>query len=122
MLLSFLFFSSRRRHTSCALVTGVQTCALPICKLIAVTEARAKRLEQSHICRTSCQIQLPTRSLQCLTLARIGRGNHPGAAHSESGQGRGQENGSASCRARVGQYVSISGVGVRLKKKKTQNK
>src|SRR3546814_8447199 len=24
-------FSSRRRHTSCALVTGVQTCALPIC-------------------------------------------------------------------------------------------
>src|SRR3546814_9252321 len=26
------FFSSRRRHTRCALVTGVQTCALPICK------------------------------------------------------------------------------------------
>src|SRR3546814_4264128 len=25
------FFSSRRRHTICALVTGVQTCALPIC-------------------------------------------------------------------------------------------
>src|SRR3546814_6070275 len=27
----FCFFSSRRRHTRCALVTGVQTCALPIC-------------------------------------------------------------------------------------------
>src|SRR3546814_7543754 len=26
----FFFFSSRRRHTICALVTGVQTCALPI--------------------------------------------------------------------------------------------
>src|SRR3546814_12928911 len=26
----YLFFSSRRRHTRCALVTGVQTCALPI--------------------------------------------------------------------------------------------
>src|SRR3546814_3255308 len=26
----FFFFSSRRRHTMCALVTGVQTCALPI--------------------------------------------------------------------------------------------
>src|SRR3546814_6246067 len=26
------FFSSRRRHTRCALVTGVQTCALPICQ------------------------------------------------------------------------------------------
>src|SRR3546814_3100333 len=25
-------FSSRRRHTRCALVTGVQTCALPICR------------------------------------------------------------------------------------------
>src|SRR3546814_1195413 len=33
ILLSVLFvffFSSRRRHTICALVTGVQTCALPI--------------------------------------------------------------------------------------------
>src|SRR3546814_17619417 len=29
-LSSFFFFSSRRRHTRCALVTGVQTCALPI--------------------------------------------------------------------------------------------
>src|SRR3546814_6697112 len=31
---SFFFFSSRRRHTRCALVTGVQTCALPICTVI----------------------------------------------------------------------------------------
>src|SRR3546814_3760156 len=31
LLIFFLFFfSSRRRHTRCALVTGVQTCALPI--------------------------------------------------------------------------------------------
>src|SRR3546814_4212762 len=30
MLYLFFFFSSRRRHTRCALVTGVQTCALPI--------------------------------------------------------------------------------------------
>src|SRR3546814_1646640 len=29
----FFFFSSRRRHTRCALVTGVQTCALPISSL-----------------------------------------------------------------------------------------
>src|SRR3546814_6053616 len=27
---SYFFFASRRRHTRCALVTGVQTCALPI--------------------------------------------------------------------------------------------
>src|SRR3546814_6938510 len=30
-LIWFFFLSSRRRHTRCALVTGVQTCALPIC-------------------------------------------------------------------------------------------
>src|SRR3546814_17621323 len=30
----FFFFSSRRRHTRCALVTGVQTCALPIFRCI----------------------------------------------------------------------------------------
>src|SRR3546814_10325154 len=29
-LVFLFFFSSRRRHTRCALVTGVQTCALPI--------------------------------------------------------------------------------------------
>src|SRR3546814_1991122 len=31
------FFSSRRRHTRCALVTGVQTCALPIYDVLATT-------------------------------------------------------------------------------------
>src|SRR3546814_5348962 len=30
IVLYLFFFSSRRRHTRCALVTGVQTCALPI--------------------------------------------------------------------------------------------
>src|SRR3546814_5690613 len=30
MILVLFFCSSRRRHTRCALVTGVQTCALPI--------------------------------------------------------------------------------------------
>src|SRR3546814_19879839 len=47
--LFFFFFSSRRRHTRCALVTGVQTCALPICparsiagKAPAATQSRAR--------------------------------------------------------------------------------
>src|SRR3546814_6361011 len=35
------FFSSRRRHTRCALVTGVQTCALPIL-VVAATPAAAQ--------------------------------------------------------------------------------
>src|SRR3546814_17047933 len=33
LIFLFFFFSSRRRHTRCALVTGVQTCALPILQL-----------------------------------------------------------------------------------------
>src|SRR3546814_1612225 len=33
------FFSSRRRHTRCALVTGVQTCALPICTATITPES-----------------------------------------------------------------------------------
>src|SRR3546814_8567226 len=31
-VLIIFFLSSRRLHTRCALVTGVQTCALPICR------------------------------------------------------------------------------------------
>src|SRR3546814_9466495 len=36
----FFFFSSRRRHTRCALVTGVQTCALPISLESARSQSR----------------------------------------------------------------------------------
>src|SRR3546814_457527 len=40
------FFSSRRRHTRCALVTGVQTCALPIYTALqlGVGEAKVKNV------------------------------------------------------------------------------
>src|SRR3546814_5172543 len=34
----FFFFSSRRRHTRCALVTGVQTCALPISLVVEAAD------------------------------------------------------------------------------------
>src|SRR3546814_10085975 len=42
------FFSSRRRHTRCALVTGVQTCALPIYATgFALTKELVGRVEAS---------------------------------------------------------------------------
>src|SRR3546814_4162920 len=41
----FFFFSSRRRHTRCALVTGVQTCALPIYRRPTVRSRLACRHE-----------------------------------------------------------------------------
>src|SRR3546814_10759274 len=40
----FFVFSSRRRHTICALVTGVQTCALPILSRRLVGAGRRVRL------------------------------------------------------------------------------
>src|SRR3546814_20738818 len=43
----YFFFTSRRRHTRCALVTGVQTCALPIYRLFgkaAYSAADKKRM------------------------------------------------------------------------------
>src|SRR3546814_9056253 len=48
-LFFFFFFSSRRRHTRCALVTGVQTCALPICSVDNRFAAAIKHLHKdSH--------------------------------------------------------------------------
>src|SRR3546814_7351689 len=90
-VLSFcFFFSSRRRHTRCALVTGVQTCALPISNM------RQRR-----------------RSAHDLTRKVRKRQNEPGvlseqrytdAAVSVKIAG-GAEIGRASCRERVCQYV-----------------
>src|SRR3546814_1224330 len=40
------FFSSRRRHTRCALVTGVQTCALPISR--PLRQHQARRRDRPH--------------------------------------------------------------------------
>src|SRR3546814_7103259 len=37
------FWSSRRRHTRCALVTGVQTCALPIYLVLEAPDVRVLR-------------------------------------------------------------------------------
>src|SRR3546814_12115642 len=50
----FFFFSSRRRHTRCALVTGVQTCALPI--YVIKAEDRAVGIDESRLDNV---VQLP---------------------------------------------------------------
>src|SRR3546814_8429596 len=43
-----LFFSSRGRHTRCALVTGVQTCALPILYDVGVVELAGLAQRRDH--------------------------------------------------------------------------
>src|SRR3546814_6276789 len=49
------FFSSRRRHTSCALVTGVQTCALPI---LAVLPIGASIATTCPYCGVGCGVRV----------------------------------------------------------------
>src|SRR3546814_1453414 len=46
-------FSSRRRHTRCALVTGVQTCALPIYEGVKDLAAARKLLDAAGVAYTS---------------------------------------------------------------------
>src|SRR3546814_8337936 len=46
----FFFFSSRRRHTRCALVTGVQTCALPIFPQVMYPDSVVKGLDRFLPC------------------------------------------------------------------------
>src|SRR3546814_15516915 len=92
MFVFLVFFSSRRRHTSCALVTGVQTFALPSAWIgLDNVEIIKSRFSNRSIFLSSLFFNYPQ-----LDDMEIGR---------------------ASCRERVCQYVSITVVGVSLKKK-----
>src|SRR3546814_8979908 len=68
------FFSSRRRHTRCALVTGVQTCALPISQLatlalFALALGKVKGMDEGRYLRGVRQLeQLPAMVAEALAL------------------------------------------------------
>src|SRR3546814_1555116 len=79
----FFFFSSRRRHTRCALVTGVQTCALPIYRAAPVYGRKAVLYATCFVNYNNPDIGVAARQV----LAKNG------------------EIGRASCRERVCQYV-----------------
>src|SRR3546814_3383534 len=55
----FFFFSSRRRHTRCALVTGVQTCALPISLLEMRRPGRGPSVKADSTGRQASSDPLP---------------------------------------------------------------
>src|SRR3546814_8188183 len=92
----FFFFSSRRRHTRCALVTGVQTCALPIswCR----PEQQLERLQAKGLSREDAArriaAQLPAEEKRRLADFVI---DCSGTLAEKIGR--------ASCRERVSQYV-----------------
>src|SRR3546814_6552868 len=66
------FFSSRRRHTRCALVTGVQTCALPICLWVGVARGLA-HIKDGKIRVYTREEGLPRNFIVALYQARDGR-------------------------------------------------
>src|SRR3546814_19246680 len=103
------FFASRRRHTRCALVTGVQTCALPIYLLGA--EDRDVRAPSNADLNLVGEHGLDEVGPSAEGLELGGDALPLEVAFLE----RDQEIGRASCRDRVCQSVSISVVDVSLK-------
>src|SRR3546814_12351409 len=120
------FFSSRRRHTRCALVTGVQTCALPIATAVLDVSGslqpglavRVRMLPSGG--ESSGGIVIAEDALQSLegrdiVFVRTKEGfraqkvtigqRSAGRVEITSGLKPGAKIGSASCRERVGQNV-----------------
>src|SRR3546814_1931729 len=97
LVLFCLFFSSRRRHTRCALVTGVQTCALPIYRrgrwLCLPVRRQAPGLVEGAGAGGSAATALR------------GGGCPRGLLLARGARTRDREIGRASCRERVCQYV-----------------
>src|SRR3546814_3554538 len=107
MLIGFqscFFFSSRRRHTRCALVTGVQTCALPICLLGSSTDRPRLRVEWNGNSPSAMTRVAPSGSV--MRFEGVHRMVLPAASNVPGGMPASDlEIGRASCRERVCQYV-----------------
>src|SRR3546814_13859559 len=62
-------FSSRRRHTRCALVTGVQTCALPICQytifLYYLANTAWRKLQAERVCTKLFYLNKALNGFEC---------------------------------------------------------
>src|SRR3546814_19528452 len=117
-LLFCFFFSSRRRHTRCALVTGVQTCALPIFQ--QPSSPRARPLNIVMIVQESLGAQYVgnlggAKLTPCLDALAETSWNFTRAYATGT---RSVQIGRASCRERVCTYVSISVVAGSFKQQK----
>src|SRR3546814_7808513 len=83
------FFSSRIRHTRCALVTGVQTCALPISRTHGARRRRSARRARAHVQAAPDHRAAPEGGAEHrghahhLQRVRHERGDGPAAARSE---------------------------------------
>src|SRR3546814_8201675 len=100
-MLLICFFSSRRRHTRCALVTGVQTCALPI------WAGEASDADRAGIERLLSEGTIDLEELEGMSEleAQVMRLADPSPSASLDKIFYGMQIGRASCRDRVCQYV-----------------
>src|SRR3546814_10592317 len=108
-VLFLFFFSSRRRHTRCALVTGVQTCALPIYAVGGIaadlTLSPPKRLH--GMCLGHAMVVMTHLTYQKTTMLGLNSFLLSiSAPYQDQARRRViQQIGRASCRERVCQYV-----------------
>src|SRR3546814_4675361 len=111
ILLYLFFFSSRRRHTRFALVTGVQTCALPISlSLSGGQRGRRRRCRYPHRCWRSIVVWIdafPPRSCRVARETRCIEARDPGLLAFAVEQSSQPQIGRAPCRERVCQAVWI---------------
>src|SRR3546814_14885540 len=112
-LLICFFFSSRRRHTRCALVTGVQTCALPICP--AATMKVAGPISDAADSREPPRSSTGTAVVAPAAIVALPDDRRDAVAGARS-RDRREQNGRESCRERVWQYGLITVVAVSLQK------
>src|SRR3546814_9195402 len=97
------FFSSRRRHTRCALVTGVQTCALPIFVICQAGQPRLVRTLSSGGHKATDAVASALRiDAQQAEQVKFNIGMEP---PTDRELAPAHEIGRASCRERVCQYV-----------------
>src|SRR3546814_5489104 len=99
------FFSSRRRHTRCALVTGVQTCALPIPLAAARADERQRIAEMAEMWADSEDHASPGQGGTRLGFVDGADALRRLAARLRANIIRTAQIGRASCRERVCQYV-----------------
>src|SRR3546814_1977761 len=92
---SLFFFSIRRRHTRCALVTGVQTCALPISAVLGGSAARDVFVTESR----------PMNHFQKEAIVTEGATGSAWRLSTDEGKHIGGRSEEPSCRERACQYV-----------------
>src|SRR3546814_4351269 len=105
MFVFVFFFSSRRRHTRCALVTGVQTCALPILKKADIFEFYRRLAEQNPEPETELEYGNIYQLLVAVVLSAQATDIGVNKATRALFETVKTQIGRASCRERVCQYV-----------------